>query len=141
MATVLLIDDDQTVGKYTAECITSGLHSVDWIRKDYWQEAGAAVAGAANTIWDILVLDVHYPTDHWGGLWLYNDLKRKGLRGRWKHTIVFSCYVQPNLDRATEGEALVLRAFLDTANIPIECALPNRDFNRADLLDAIRRLA
>ena len=52
---------------------------------------------------------------------------------------MFSQYVTPRLKDATRGEALMLRGFLVAAGIPFDCALSNKDFDRATLIERIGR--
>ena len=139
MAAILYIDNDPTLGKYTNGALgpNGAQHTVDWVRKDYWQDAVAEVLSLTSRKWDILILDIHYQTDDWGGIWIYNELVRKGVWNQPEHVIVFSQYLGSNLKTASGDRMLVMKAFLDTAGIALDCALPNQDFDRASLLSTI----
>ena len=142
MARILFIDDDQDVGKFTKESIEK-FHQVDWIRADYWQTAESLIVQIKEPVWDLLLLDLAYPTDIWGGIWLFNSLARKGFRDRWsRREIVYSKHFAQNseLQRANDGFMFGLRVFLDSANIPLDCALPNQSFDRVTLLEKIEEV-
>ncbi len=145
MATILFVDDDPKLGKYTKEAIESGLHSVRWVCKPSWTQAAKVIENdiAKKKEWDMLILDIHYPTDNWGGIWLFNHLVHKGFRSKWKsREIVYSQYCAENLkwENALEGQTFALRMFLETANIRFENALPNQDFDRTTLCEKIEEV-
>jgi CheY-like chemotaxis protein len=139
-AKILFVDDDEALGKYTKEALEARGHKVDWIREDAWERAAAAIDAIADKDWDLLILDIKYPTDNWGGLWLYNQLVRKGLRSCWGgREIIYSQYFMGKVDlqKAKDSQMFTLRVFLDTANIPFDRAMSNQTFDRATLVQKI----
>ena len=144
MARILFIDDNRDLGKFTKDRIEeSGEHTVDWFGEDAWEITAKRIEAFPDKSWDLLLLDIHYPTDEWGGLWLYNSLVRGGIGKSWeKRVIVYSQYFVENMDwsKVRDSQMLALRIFLDTANIPYDCALPNQDFDRATLLEKIEEV-
>jgi hypothetical protein len=138
MARILFIDDKRGVCNNMKQKLTDLGHTVETIANTLWSDALKEAQSKMNEAWDVLVLDIHYDSQHdserqgdFGGIWLYNGLVKLGLRTQWRHTIVYSRYVPTNwnmphdLDTKSGGLAAAVRVFLDTADIPCHCALPN----------------
>ncbi|HEV2695482.1 MAG TPA: response regulator [Verrucomicrobiae bacterium] len=137
MAKILLVDDNEANGKLIISGVESGCHDVTWVQESYWEDAAKKVADAAkNREWDILILDIHYPNDKEGGIWLYHELVQLGLRKKWRDTIVYSIYVTPGWETSEDDEmAKVLSGFTKSAGIPPNCVLSSSDFDKATLVE------
>ena len=131
MARILFIDDKFGVCENIKEKLGVS-HQVEAIAKTLWSDASKEAQSKLIEPWDVLVLDMHYDSQHnlphqgdFGGIWLYNELVKLGFRSKWRHTIVYSRHVPPDWNAKSEGAALALRVFLNTADIPYDCAVPN----------------
>lgn len=52
-----------------------------------------------DVVYDVVVLDIIHVGDASGGKWVYDELCSKGLRNRWRHTVICS----KNADVAPRG--------------------------------------
>jgi CheY-like chemotaxis protein len=141
-AKVLVIDDYALTGENTVKVLRNAGYTSELVHADYWQDASNAVSALlAKDRWDVLVFDILFPGDHFAGIWLYNDLVGRGLHDRWDHTIVYTKYVGPHIAKATEGEELVVRVFIETARIQHGCVLSNMDHKGSGRLPLINKVA
>jgi len=150
MAKVLFIDDVNAVCENVKERLEP-YHEVITIQKRRWDdacdEAGKILGISEDNAFDALVLDLHYDSQHedarqgdFGGIWIYNELVRLGLRARWTDTIIYSRLVPPNWNAASTGKELAIRVFLNTADIPYDCAVLNTLMGVDNLIDKIAEL-
>lgn len=141
MARIIIVDDKEPNGLDTVRELRAAGHTAELVSEDDWQDAANRIAGyLGQDKWDILVLDINFPRDQFGGVWLYNSLVAQGLHERWDHTILYTLYYGSDIPAATEGESLILRTFIDTARIPFDCVLSNQMGGRRLLLNKVAQL-
>ena len=143
MAAILIIDDRGSLGRNTKEALVKAGHGpVELVCNDYVGEFYDDITQThfGEKHWDVLVLDINFQTDDFGGVWLYNKLIHGGFHTNWNHTIIYSKYAGDNIAAADSGEAFDLRIFADTAGIPFDCVLPNTKGGRQLLVDRVNDL-
>lgn len=142
---VLIIEDVLRAAERIRDRLIGCGHHAEMICEEYVGDFYDSVRNRpfAERVWDVLVLDVNFHTEHFGGIWLHNKLARNH-RDRWKHTIVYTRYggttVAGATDDPTTHEAFVMRVFADTAGIPFDCVLSNKVKGDQPLIDKINEL-
>jgi len=140
---IVVVDDTRSQRDLIKERIGSAGHDVytfDFANTK--QAANVVETKLKQQTADFLVLDIDFEYDQYAGIWLYNDLVRRGLRKRWRHTIIYSKHIPEgkSLRKSSDGMELNLRIFIDTANIQDNCALAKAKMNQDDLLDIMESI-
>ncbi|MCX6913667.1 MAG: hypothetical protein NT167_11565 [Verrucomicrobia bacterium] len=147
MAKVLFIDDNNAVCENVKDKLKT-FHEVITIQKLRWDdacdEAGEILEISEDNAFDVLVLDIRYPTmrddpqqGDLGGIWLYNKLVKRGLRAKWKYTIIYTGFVPLDWTVTSTGIELAIRVFLNTADIPYGSAVRKEAMDVDDLIAKI----
>jgi CheY-like chemotaxis protein len=154
---VLIIEDrDDFAGRLSEELLARGILAekvigfdvggiYDQIRNTYF--ADYYLEKLPNKQWDVIILDINFPRDKFGGIFLYNKLAGSH-RECWRETIVFSLYAPSDregnsmLQASTilEPECFVLRVFADTAKIDLGNVISNKIGGLTPLVDRIAKL-
>lgn len=144
MATILLVDDRQPSRDTNEAVLQNAGHTVTVIPGQRAEEFQAHLKDLfgrePDQFWDFLVLDLHFPNDEFGGIWLYNNLTAGLHHRRWKHTLMYSRFVSNDLENQTRGNEFIVRVFAHTARIPSDCFLNANTGSRKVLLDRITQL-
>jgi CheY-like chemotaxis protein len=137
---VLILEDNQSKGEQLREALERAKHHATLAFDDYWEGLrDKAVALLEKDFFDVVVLDIHFSTDALGGFHVHNELVRRDARWHWGHTLLFTRYAIPKIEKATSGEAFWVRLFAETACIPFDCVF-SKDA-QDDLVKKIEQLA
>jgi len=144
MSNILLVDDDEGKGQHDQRALIQAGHTAVLVCEERVEGFYRRILDEfARQEWDVLVLDIGYVPDQFGGIKLYNRLVSGGYHRHWDHTIIKTKYVgsiPSNLAVATEGEHFIMRVFVETAGIAYDSVLTSMVGQPKALLDRIDQL-
>ena len=143
---VLVVDDDRFLAEDLAGFLGSRGYEAVIVTKKRWREAADEAASLLRgvlrleDVFDALVLDIAFIDHKLGGAKCYAKLLSDGLRGRFRHLLIWTRYV-PTGSSAAGDEYRAIEIFRELSFAPPQNLLPKESKEYDRLLRRLKELA
>jgi hypothetical protein len=143
---VLIIDDEVPTADGLKRFLEAAGVKVDMVVKPRYAEAAKEACSVLRGIqkeedaYTALVLDINYKDHFIGGIMVYTKILTEGLRGKFRHLIIWTKYY-PSGGTGTNDAFKAVQIFRELSFVPALNVLPKTTDDHGKILDRIRELA